>query len=87
MIKFLSKILALFEGGLQKTFGSIINWGRWSEIFEVKLPEIASGEIALVNILSISVLEWEVSRAGCKTCRTKELEARESRNSLVGWLL
>ena len=79
-------MLALFEGGLLKTFGTIMNWGRWSEIVEVKLPEIASREI-LENILSISVLEWEVSRVGCKICRTKELEGRESRNSLVGWLL
>ena len=41
----------------------------------------------LENILSISVLsvlEWEVSRGGCKIYVTKELEARESRNSLVG---
>ena len=65
-----------------------MNWGRWSETDEVKLPEIASEEIILENILSISVLEWEVSRVGCKICGTKELEARESRNSLVGlWSL
>ena len=75
-------------GGLLKIFGTIMNWGRWSEIVEVKLPEIASGEIILENILSISVLEWEVSRVGCKIYGTKELEARESRNSLVGlWSL
>ena len=72
-------------GGLLKIFGTIMNWGRWSEIVEVKLPEIASGEIILENILSISVLEWEVSRVGCKIYGTKELEARESRNSLVGY--
>ena len=51
---------------------------------EVKLPVIAYVEIILENILSISVLEWEVSRAGCKIYGTKELEARESINSLVG---
>ena len=33
---------------------------------EVKLPEIVSGEIRLENLLSMSVLEWEVSRFGCK---------------------
>ena len=80
-------MLALFEGGLLKTFGTIMNWGRWSEIVEVKLPEIASGEIILENILSISVLEWEVSRVDCKIYGTKELEARESRNSVGLWLL
>ena len=60
-----------------------MNWGRWSEIVEVKLPETACGEITLENILSISVLEWEVSQVGCKIYGTKELEARQSRNSLV----
>ena len=88
-------MLALFEEGaggeagwLLKTFGKIMNWGRWSEIVEVKLPVIAYVEIILENILSISVLEWEVSRAGCKIYGTKELEARESINLLVGlWLL
>ena len=60
-----------------------MNWGRWSEIVEVKLPETAFGEITLENILSISVLEWEVSQVGCKIFGTKELEARQSRNSLV----
>ena len=51
---------------------------------EVKLPEFASGENVLDNILSISVLEGQVSRVGCKIYRKKELEARGSRNSLVG---
>ena len=50
---------------------------------EVKLPEIASGEIVLEDILSVSVLKWEVNQVGCKIYGTKELEARESRNSLV----
>ena len=38
----------------------------------------------LENILSVSVLEWEVSRVGCIIYGMKELEARESRNSLIG---
>ena len=33
---------------------------------DVKLSKIASEEIMLENILSMSVLEWEVSRVGCK---------------------
>ena len=31
----------------------------------------------------MSVLEWEVNRVGCKIYGKKELQARESRNSLV----
>ena len=52
-----------------------MNWGRWSEIVEVKLPEIASEEIIFENMLSISVLETGVNRVGCKIYGTKELEA------------
>ena len=75
-------------GGLLKTFETIMNWGRWSEIVEVRLPEIASGEIIFEKILSIIVLMCEVSRAGCKIYGTKELEPQKSRNSIVGlWLL
>ena len=59
-------MLALFEGGLQKTIEIIMNWRKWSEIVEVKLSEFTSGEIVLENILSISVLECEVGRVVCK---------------------
>ena len=38
----------------------------------------------IANILSMSILEWEVNLVGCKIYGRKELEARESRNSLVG---
>ena len=51
---------------------------------DVKLPKIASGEIMLENILSMCVLEWEVSPVSCKIYGTKEFEAKDSRNSLVG---
>ena len=51
---------------------------------DVKLPKIASGEIMLENILSMCVLEWEVSPVRCKICGTKEFEVKDSRNSLVG---
>ena len=71
--QFLSKILPLFEGGLQKRFGTILNWRRWSENVEVKLPEISSGEIISENISSLSDLEWEVSQVGCKIYGVKEL--------------
>ena len=52
--------------------------------YRSQVTKIASGEIILENILSISALEWEVSRVGCKIYGIKESEARESRNSLVG---
>ena len=51
---------------------------------EVKLPGTASGEIILEKMLSMNVLEWEVSRVVLKKYGTKELEARKPRNSLVG---
>ena len=60
----------------------------WSQVVPVKLPEIGSGKIILKNILSISVLEWLLSRVGCKICGMKEFDVRASRNSLAGlWLL
>ena len=40
--------------------GIIENWGRWSEMVVVKLPDIMSGSITFENILSIRVLEWLV---------------------------
>ena len=43
---------------------------------KTKLPEIGSGVVILDNILSMSVLEWEVSRSGCKIYGTKELDSR-----------
>ena len=47
---------------------------------EVKLPQIASGEIILEQILFISVLEWTVSRDYWKMCGMKGFDAGESRN-------
>ena len=40
-------------------------------------------EIVLEDILSVSVLEWEISRIGCKMHGTNELEEKESTNSLL----
>ena len=59
-------------------FGIIANWGRWSEMVAVKLPDIMSGSITFEKILSIRVLEWLVILVGCKG--TNESEARESKN-------
>ena len=49
----------------------------------VKLPNIMSGSITFENILSIRVLEWLVILVGCRIKGINELEARESKNSLV----
>ena len=45
-------------GILPNILGIIKNWGRWSEIVAVKLPDIMSGSITFEKILSIRVLEW-----------------------------
>ena len=42
-----------------------------------------SGSITFENILSIIVLEWQVILVGCKINGKNEVEARESKNSLV----
>ena len=70
--------------------GTIRNWGRWSEIVAVRLPDIESGKVIFVNMLSISVFEWLVILVGYKMQKSfkKEFDARESKNSLVGlWTL
>ena len=68
-------------------FGVIANWGRWSELLAVKLPYIMFGSIMFKNILSIRVLEWLVILVGCKIKGADELDASESKNSLVGLCL
>ena len=50
----------------------------------VKLPDIMSGSMMFENILSIRVLEWLVIQVGCKIKGINELDASESKNSLVG---
>ena len=42
-----------------------------------------SGLITFKNILSVRVSEWLVILVGCKIKGINELEARESKNSLV----
>ena len=70
------------------TLGTNKNYGRWSDIMAVILPEITSWEIVFGNILSIRVLEWLGSLVGCKMYGVNEFEAIESKNSLVGlWSL
>ena len=50
----------------------------------VKFTDIMSGSIMFENILSIKVLEWLVVLVGCKIKGKNELDARKSKNSLVG---
>ena len=50
----------------------------------VKLPDIMSGSMMFENILSVRVLEWLVILVSCKIKGINELDASESKNSLVG---
>ena len=52
------------------------NWGRWSDIVAVMLPEIKSWETILENLLSMRVFEWLVILIGFKIYDIKEFEAR-----------
>ena len=56
------------------------NWCRWSYMIAVMIPDIASHESTFEKILSMSVLEWLVSLAGCKIFAMIECEAREPRD-------
>ena len=60
------------------------NWGRWSDILAVRLPDIISVEIMLKKILSIIVFELEVTIVGWIMYGRNKDEAGESNNSLVG---
>ena len=68
------------SGILPSIWGIIENWGRWSEIVAVKLPDIMSGSIAFENMLCIRALEWFVILVGCKIKGINELEAREQKS-------
>ena len=69
----------LFEGGLANTLGGI-----WSEIVAVRLSEFASTVITFEKI-SIRVSEWSVILVGCRIYGITEFDARESKNSWVGY--
>ena len=81
----LSWIFDVLPKILPNILGTIANWGRWSDMMAVKLPDIMYGSITFENILPIRVLEWLVIQVGCKIKCTSELEATESTNSFV-WL-
>ena len=72
-------------GGFGRILGTNENWGKWSDIVAVMLPDIISGEIKLENILSMRVFEWLVILVGCKIYGIKELETSEFKKSFVDW--
>ena len=59
---------------MPNAFGIFVNWGRWSEMVGVKLPDIMSGSIAFENILSVRVWEGVVILVGFKIKGINELE-------------
>ena len=60
------------------------NWGRWSDIVAVRLPDIISVEIILEKILLIIVFGLEVTFDGWIMYGKNIDEARKSKNSFVG---
>ena len=56
------------------------NWGRWSEIDRVILPDIILGDIAFENILSISVLELLLTVVSWGIWDKSKWEDKESKN-------
>ena len=65
------------------------NWGKWSDIVAVMLPDIILWKIKLKDkTLLMRVFEWLVILVGCKIHMygVEELEASESKKLFVGWL-
>ena len=81
----LSYILDLLPEMLSNLLRNTENWGRWSEIMAVKLPDIMSGSITFENILFIRALKWIVILVVCKIKCINELKVRKSKNSF-DWL-
>ena len=49
-----------------KILESKTNWGSWSDMVAVMLPDNILCEIKFENILSMRVFEWLVILVGCK---------------------
>ena len=64
--------------------GTIRNWGRSSEIDEVRLPEAELGVWIYEKVLSIRVLEVLLILVGWIICGRNICEESESKNSFVG---
>ena len=56
------------------------NWGTWSDMNAVKLPDIMSISLNSWNLLSTRRLEWLVMLVGWKIKGINEIEASESKN-------
>ena len=63
------------------------NWGRWSDIVVVMLPDIILVQIISEKIWSIIVFELEITPVGWIMYGRSIDEAKESNNSLVGEFL
>ena len=59
--------------------GMLINCAIWSDIDIVRLPEIRSGEMKFIKMLSISVCELAVMRVGRIMTGRNEKEISESK--------
>ena len=64
--------------------GTIRNWGRWSEIDEVRLPETELGVWMFEKMLSIRVLEVVLILVGWTICGRNICEESKSKNSFAG---
>ena len=53
----------LLEGGLAKVFGETKNWGRWSEMVAVILPQIMSTRMD--NIWQVRIGDKSISKFIC----------------------
>ena len=72
-----------FVAWLSEIKGINKTWGRWSGIVEVTLPDTASFETYLENILQVMVCKWPVTLVGCKIYGKYIWEESESINSFV----
>ena len=63
------------------------NWGRWSDIGVVMLPDIILVQIISEKIWSIIVFELEITPVGWIMYGRSIDEAKESNTSLVGEFL
>ena len=80
----LSMIFDLLDKGFESTLQANRTWGRWSDMVAVMFWDNAWHESTFEKILSMRVLEWLVSLAGCKIHGMIEFDTRESRNWLMG---
>ena len=64
--------------------GTIRNWGSWSEIGEVRLPEIECGVWIFEKTLSIKVLEAVLILVSWTIYGRNICQANGSKNSVAG---